>query len=1167
MLFAQTPVSKPKAESQLLTVEGTVQVMPVGGTGWVMGQTNLPLHIGDRLRTGARSRATVRLSDLTVLRVNELTTLQIRAPQQPGKQSMLDLSSGSAYFLSREKPAEQEFRTPLTSGAIRGTEFNIAVADDGRTVVTLIDGQVSLSNTLGQVDMGSGEQGIVDPGKPPVKTAMIEAINIIQWCLYYPGVLDADELELTADEKQALSASLSAYASGDLLQAVAQYPADRSPASDSDRVYRAATLLSAGQVGQAENLLAGFPTNTAATSRPAKLAAALREVIAAVKNQPGPRAVSPSLATEWLAESYYFQSQGRLAEALSAARSSVAKSPNFSFGWARVAELELGFGHLPEAMAALDRSLRLSPRNAQSLAVKGFILSAQNRVSEAQTAFNEAITLDGALGNAWLGRGLCQIHRGHARTGMQDLQVAAVLEPQRSVLRSYLGKAFSNAGDDVRARKELGLARQFDPNDPTSWLYSALVNQQENEINQGVKDLEKSEELNDNRRLFRSRLLLDEDQAVRSANLANIYQDAGMFDWSVREATRAVDLDYGNYSAHQFLANSYDALRDPKLINLRYETPWFSELILSDLLSPVSAGNLSEFISEREYSRLFEENHFGASSLTDVSSTGDFLERASQYGTYDDVTYAADVEYRQESGLRPNNAVKQLTTSFKAKDQLTPQDSLFIEGVYFDSTFGDSGQFYNQYGAIPNVPAPSSSFGGTEREHPNIFIGYHHEWAPGVHTLFLASHLEDNLRYTDTNNTIPFLAYYRPTPASPSQIGAVFVPPNSDPLQLNYGRQSDDYTTELQQIFQTERQTLVVGARYQIGWNTTFSSVSDMFQLPSGIAEQDLQTRLQRYGLYAYETLKVCDQLQLIGGVSYDRLRYPRDIDTSPITDVETDTDQVSPKAGLIWTPTPETHFRAAYTRSLGGVFDENSVRLEPVQIAGFTQAYRSIAPESVVGLVPGTRFTTYGIGLDRSFKSNTYLSIDGEILTSDGQRTLGVVTNSFQDFPPGEVPPSDKPGNTRQNIHYTEKSLVISLNQLIDRDWSVGGRYQLSYADLESAFPDLPGPVAGTVNQNVKGAFEQLILYINYNHPCGFFSEAQGLWTAQRNQGYNPGLDSTYFWQFNAFAGYRFLQRQAEIKLGVLNINNQNYLLNPLNLYTDLPRERTFTVALKFYF
>src|SRR5262249_8933041 len=146
-------------------------------------------------------------------------------------------------------------------------------------------------------------------------------------------------------------------------------------------------------------------------------------------------------------------------------------------------------------------------------------------------------------------------------------------------------------GDNRRAENELGLAKRLDPNDPTAWLYGALVDQQQNQINPAVRDLEESKRLNDNERLFRSKLLLDEDRAVRGANLAGVYQDTGilnwnkgvaMSDWSVREASRAVSDDYANFSAHQFLANSYDAFRDPRQINLRYETPWFSELLMAN---------------------------------------------------------------------------------------------------------------------------------------------------------------------------------------------------------------------------------------------------------------------------------------------------------------------------------------------------------------------------------------------------------------------------------------------------------------------------------------------------------------------------------------------------------------------------------------------------------
>jgi Tfp pilus assembly protein PilF len=1143
-----------------LTVEGTVQVFPVNGTGWVAAQTNQPLRTGDRLRTGVRSRATARLSDLSVLRINELTTLQIQPPPQPGKAPALDVRSGAGYFLGRGKPTEQEFRTPLTSGAIRGTEFNLTVAEDGRTVVSLIDGEITLSNPQGEVAITSGEQGIVEPGQAPRKSPMLEAINIIQWCLYYPGVLDADELELSAEERQPLADSLAAYRAGDLLEALARYPANRPDTSDSERVYHAALLLSVGQVQQAEELLARLSGTAATSARPVRLGHALRELVAVVKHQSVPRAAQPSLATEWLVESYYFQAQAQLKQALEAAQAAARQASDFGFAWARVAELELCFGRLSKAKAALDRSLELSPRNAQSLAVKGFILLARNRPHEAEAAFDQAVAVDGALGNAWLGRGLCQIRRGHADAGRQDVQVAAVLEPQRAILRSYLGKAFSNERDNLHAQKELALAKRLDPNDPTAWLYAALVEQQENEVNEAVRDLEESKRLNDNRRLFRSQLLLDEDQAVRSANLASIYQDTGFFiwnkdvavsDWSVREASRAVNYDYANFSAHQFLANSYDALRDPNQINLRYETPWFSELLVAHLLAPVGAGNLSEFVAEQPYSRLSERNHFGVSSDTEYLSHGDWLERASQYGTWGPATYAVDAEYRSYRGWRGNNDLEQFTGSLKAKDQLTPQDSLYIEGLYYNSRFGDVAQYYNQYGTITNLPAPSQTFRGYERQEPDVFLGYHHEWAPGIHTLFLGAHLNDTLTYDDSRALIPF------TRVRGGQVTSVVYLP----FDVDYDRQFDAWSGELQQIVQNDWQTLVVGGRYQSGSTESSSDVNNPNNFPPLISSQDLTTDLNRYTVYAYETLKLFDQVELTGGVSYDHLHYPRNIDTPPFSDEETDADQVSPKAGIIWSPLEDTHFRFAYTRSLGGMFYDTSVRLEPTQVAGFNQAFRSLLPEAVAGLVPGTHFTTYGVGVDQSFKSQTYLSVAAEWLESDADRTRGVITNrSF-------IPVPNRPGSTAESLDFTDKSLVVSLTQLLGREWSVGSRYQLSRADLTDQFTDISPAAAQSVNRDETALLHQLILYAGLNHRSGFFAQVQALWYNQHDTGYPPSMTDTDFWQFNAYAGYRFLNRAAEVKLGFLNLTDQDYLLNPLNLYYDLPRSRTLSVSLKFYF
>src|SRR2546423_6416442 len=63
-------------------------------------------------------------------------------------------------------------------------------------------------------------------------------------------------------------------------------------------------------------------------------------------------------------------------------------------------------------------------------------------------------------------------------------------------------KAFAHNEEDARALKEFGLARSLDSQDPTPWLYSALLLQQENRINEAIDHLENSIERNDNRSLM-----------------------------------------------------------------------------------------------------------------------------------------------------------------------------------------------------------------------------------------------------------------------------------------------------------------------------------------------------------------------------------------------------------------------------------------------------------------------------------------------------------------------------------------------------------------------------------------------------------------------------------------------------------------------------------------
>src|SRR5205823_2068394 len=124
-------------------------------------------------------------------------------------------------------------------------------------------------------------------------------------------------------------------------------------------------LLSVGNVVEATKTLDQLNP----PGKNGKLADGLRELVAAVKHTEYTHTGERTLATEWMAGSYYEQSRSHLDAALAMAKKAAATSPQFGFAHARVAELEFSFGHTDEAMAALSKALQFSPENAQAHAL------------------------------------------------------------------------------------------------------------------------------------------------------------------------------------------------------------------------------------------------------------------------------------------------------------------------------------------------------------------------------------------------------------------------------------------------------------------------------------------------------------------------------------------------------------------------------------------------------------------------------------------------------------------------------------------------------------------------------------------------------------------------------------------------------------------------------
>lgn len=1145
-------------EVRIVQISGYVDILRNGTTNWTPTTfTNLPLNSFDRIRVGTNSSAGIYIPGQNVVRFEARTEVEIGPQAAASDEHSLNLIHGILSFFHRSEPGRIHVLSSGGTAGIKGTEFVMSVLPVNgveQTTVSVLDGEVNFTNATGACQLTNGQQAVAAPGTAPVTTAGFIANNLLQWCFYYPGVLDLNDVspEFAATDKNIFSESVALYRAGDLRRALTTFPDARPAANDAEHIFHATLLLNGAQISDATKELDRV---SPASEKNQRLVNALRMLIAAVKHEPFTSTLNPQLATEFLAASYYAQSQPSpksLDDALRFARRAVEKSPAFGFGWERVAELEFSFGHTDRAAAALESALRFSPANAEALSLKGFLLAAQNKNSEASTQFDRALAIDSALGNAWLGRGLCHLRRGEAKAGREDLLIAAAMEPQRATLRSYLGKAFGDAGNVPRAVHELALAKNLDPNDPTAWLYSALLNEQNNRVNEAVRDLEKSQELNQNRGVYRSSLLLDQDRAVRSVNLARIYAEAGLDDVALREASRAVSADYANFSSHLFLANSYQQLRNSSPFDLRYETPAFSEYLIASLLGPADGRLLAQPVSQQEYTRLFDRDSYGFSSSSEYLSRGAFNQYAAQYGTQGKFSYALESQYNWDPGQTPNGSQETKQVTFKLKQMLTPKDGLFFEIQDARQDRGDTAQYYDPANQANPV------YKAQEKGEPNLLVGLDHQWSEHQHTLLLASFFNDQVSQSNPDTTSYLLKSVN-SGDPPFEFSPVFL---AEKLENHLTTES----LEVQHLVTSSHFQTIAGMRFQagtyrLGSDLSWSPIMDPFDTlyfpnPS-ITNQSFSARSLRLTPYLYEHWHLTSKFCLIGGLAYDYQSLPQNPFLAPLGNGDRIEKQLSPKAGMVWEPTTHSSIRAAYAQSLGGANLDQSLRLEPTQLAGFAQAYRNLIPSSLAA-VGGERFETFDFSIANRFETGTYVGLSAELLHSTDRQSVGAFA-AAQAVGGSAI-------QLAQQLAFTERSLDFSVHQLLGKNFSVGTRYRLSDAHMDTLIPEV-NPGLGTTHSSIGGLLHLFSLNASFQNSCGYFASVEGQWWHQELRDNLAAIPGDDFWQANAMIGYRSSRRHFEASVGLLNIAGQDYHLHPINLYPDLPRQQTLAVRLQVNF
>ncbi|MDJ0806641.1 MAG: FecR domain-containing protein [Gammaproteobacteria bacterium] len=1074
--------------AEIVSVQGVVETRSSAANAWRLVRQQDRFCPGDHLRVRANSRAGLHLKNQTFLRLGEQTSVSLTGFDEESS-TWLDLLQGIAHFMSRVKHSFT-VKTAYVNAAIDGTEFTVRV-DDGGAEVTVMEGQVVARNKQGVVRIESGQSTRAVAGQAPVVQLAVQLRDTVHWALYYPSVLSFDSAVMHKD----LAESIAAFRRGDLpmaFLALSELDARRQDAGF--HLYRATLNLSVGQhasaladIDRAIDLEAENPQ-----------ALALKSVIATVQ---GERDNALKLA-QWaitadarkagprIALSYALQARFELEQARQSMRTAVDLEPSNPVAWARLAELELMHRDMDRATQAAHRAVELEPGIALSRTTLGFAHLVSLDIEAAKASFKHAIELDQAAPLPRLGLGLALIREGGLEAGRRMLETAANLDPGNALIRSYLGKAYYEERRNDLASEQFSLAKAFDPHDPTAWFYDSILLQSENRPVEALQAQQQAVALNDNRGIYRSRQLLDQDEATRSVVLGRLYRDLGFEPLVLSEGVDSLHKDPANYTAHRLLADAYAALP-------RHEIARSSELLQAQLLQPgnqlpiqpqLAETGLTALesigpadISYNEYSPLFMRNGVATRVSGLIAGNDTLADELILSGLQERFSFSLGQYHYESDGFRANNDIDYDLYNVYGQVSLSPDITLQAEYKYLDTEYGDLELRFD-----PDVFFPGER---NEWDRHSARVGLTYRVSPESRLIVNTSYVDSDKTQKDSIHDVDDLGIV--TDAELSSI--------TD--SKGYNLEAQFITTGLtwnavsgvnrihQDVSQTSQRstynTFPLGLPYPPG-----------FPFPIGIpvlideAEIAVNDDIDFNNVYLYGYWEPNPLINATLAVSYD------DYDDGLLHQ-----NRFNPKAGITVSLPSSTKLRAAYIQSVVRPFLLRQA-LEPTQVNGFNQLFDDPS---------GSEVRSYGLALEQRFSPTLYAGVEFFF------RDLDIVlVDRFDRFIfPGEQTERQQ----RAYLYWTPfKSLSLS------------SEYYYETIDRDIAF------------DKIDVRTHQLPLQASWIDPAGFFFKFKPTYIKQKIRSDLQGSGEDDFIITDVEAGYRILKQRGSVRLGVKNVFDEEF-------------------------
>jgi hypothetical protein len=604
---------------------------------------------------------------------------------------------------------------------------------------------------------------------------------------------------------------------------------------------------------------------------------------------------------------------------------------------------------------------------------------------------------------------------------------------------------------------------------------------------EALRDFQKSIELNDNRAVYRSRLLLDSDLAARSAALGRIYSDLGFQQLALVEGWKSVNTDPTNFSAHRFLADSYAVLP-------RHEIARVSELLQSQLLQPINITPIQPRLAEsnlllisaqgpaavsfNEFNPLFNRNGVAAQATGLGGTNGTWGGEGVFSGIADKTSFSLGYNHFATNGFRSNSDQKDNIVDAFVQQELTPNASIQAEYQYRNTQTGDLQQRFFPEDFFPGL--------NSEEERTTYRLGGRYTVGPNSTVLgsFIYAHSQPQQRDNEPPLPIRFLS---------------FVEFSNPPI--------DSFSGEVQHLFRSQYINLVSGVGYfkVSGVVTTTLGID-----PPGPLFIEIPTKtdigLDHVDGYMYSYVNVIKNVTLTAGFSVDSLSG----DSAFVPGGST--TQFNPKFGVTWNPFPNTTVRSAAFRILKRTLITDQT-LEPTQVAGFNQFFDD---------VNATDAWRYGGAIDQKFTRDLF----------------GGVEFSYRDLTIPQIVVRSGTSNT----------IELDGNEYLGRTylfWTPHPWLALRAQYIYERFAN-----DDVVNQPFELTTQRVPLGINFFHPSGFGASLTGTYWTQDGEFERVakgvfGLrqsGSDDFWTVDAGINYRLPKRYGFVTVGATNLFDERF-------------------------